>query len=318
MLVNSPFTEKFGSMNESNDLAALLADEAFVSTWLAWLTFGEVQPEFSDHMDEDEIKSECELIKNQCQKILDGNISVQEVVGTLSKLDNHLAKAAENIGIFDGNSGFAEILKLTLPEGVINNLKANINEVVQELKSPKLSKENLVKKSVIYIVLKNMVSLGLWRSLIMATKSAEKYKDDNETSDRAFVGAAAVGWNGEVIESAFRGEASPLAMHAEDSLLRKLEQSGKIAEVCIIASNLEPCNERNKKHESALGHCKGCSELITETNAPVVAFIQTDLNGSGRGRGKPRLEEAGKVVFIADNLRAQNGSASLQVYGHLK
>jgi pyrimidine deaminase RibD-like protein len=178
--------------------------------------------------------------------------------------------------------------------------------------------QNFIERAIAEIVFKNIAGFGLWRSINKATASRQVFEEGGETCPRAFVGAVAMGWHGEVIATAYRGENINLAQHAEEILIKKIETLGKLGDVCMVASTLEPCKIRSERHRESLGHTKGCSTLLIESGIKAVVFLQNDPNGHGRGRGAENLQSHEILVLMGNDPAALHSAAVIQIYPHLQ
>jgi pyrimidine deaminase RibD-like protein len=292
----------------------------FGQAWSAWLRTGaEIRPVEEGYKTQAAIREKSAVLRGRIDATRKNQVSVDNLVCVLCDLDAHLGILAKSMALFDGDAGFQQIIEMSLPQDFLEKMPALLKDICSgDEKALQTLDYLFVERAIAEIVFKNMASLGLWRSIVEAKKSREVFYKEHEEDPRAFVGAVAIGWRGEIIATAYRGEGGHhLKMHAEDVLIKKLREAGKLEEVCLVATNLEPCKERNPHHWETLGHGDGCSTLLIKAGIPAVAFLQVDEHEHGRGRGAGRLHEHGMPVFTGQDPTALLSAAVIQIYAHL-
>jgi pyrimidine deaminase RibD-like protein len=314
------FGEKFQSMDRFSTLALL---RILQNTEIDTLTPQDTSSGLQDfdqtiglYADQRNIELTSRLIEAELTRFLDPE-NPQENFPVINLLDRHLAALAYLCGQSTEDTSFMEWLDYTL--GAFNRdrfLDIFYDGLMKRPGNSELdmnSRELLVSETLI----RQMVSFGLWRA-IEISKESQKVALRRRDKDRAYVGAVALDRFGQVIETAFRGEDANRSKHAENVLLDKLRATGKLAQVAIIAVSLEPCLTRSTKHHENLGHDKGCSTLLLETPVPVIAYVLTDQNDKGSGRGGDLLRQEQRILLRANHPVAIALESNLQSLPHLR
>lgn len=172
---------------------------------------------------------------------------------------------------------------------------------IQKYLLKRITEEEMdVKDKIALAILRAMAQFGLWKTVDLSVLASDAVEIGKGRFVKTPVAALAIDYQGNVIATAHKAMSSK-GDHAEEILLRILEEQNLIGEVCMVVTNLEPCDCRSQHHVNN-GHQKGCSRLITDHRIPAVAYALEDTKEHQRGRGSTHLLESGVCVFRAADL----------------
>lgn len=239
----------------------------------------------------------------------------------LAELEQHLAALANIYGqVTTEKQVFTYCLSHTLGNWGMGHLKSIWNVVSQGEVTDKDRARDMSYRELMLVdvILRQIANFGLWRAIELSKQSYRVAEEDGNLG-RAFVGAVALDYEGQILATGYRGDHSAVpSMHAENIMLNKLRDRKQLEDVAVVSVSLEPCLDRSPRHHEHLGHGLGCSQLLIDANIPVIAYILPDYNKKGKGRGGPLLRDNGKVVFVADHPSAISTLSNMQTLPHLR